>query len=184
MPSCSPPSKLTESEQADVPSGRMHSHPSQSAAFAKRMHHLLTLWTIKEAYTKMLGLGLSLDLKRLEVTFVRPLETLLESQMISRTASAKTGLEELEQQCHLCDSSIRVSQDGQDLATPTDSDSQYHLRIRRLEIALERMDEADNQVYVWACVWRSAGEDCRSWSMERVDGQELLSIRAGSGEIE
>lgn len=111
--------------------------------------------------------------------FLRPLSEILSEGGGERGSLGGSERGERDGPCCICDGSIRISQDSQELVAP------LHLVVGQLctgPLDGSFPDEAgeQNQVYVWACFWRSM-DGCRGWSMERVEGSELVVLGAEAG---
>jgi hypothetical protein len=170
------------------------------------MDHLLTLWTVKEAYTKMLGRGLSMDFQTVQVIFHNSLQRLLftpptgtdtgsSSNSDVKTTLTSTSTEQVDfryhqrKRCHLCDpAAMYIHLDGQDLKQ-TNSGLSYQLHARLGKITTEarrwtqsKDDRDDNrnqkgtQEYVWACVWYAEAGD-------GVDCESWSLDRVDAGEL-
>ncbi|KAH8088300.1 hypothetical protein HD553DRAFT_322217 [Filobasidium floriforme] len=204
--------QLGEHEQRFIPHFKgptLDISPYADNSLRERMDHLLTLWTVKEAYTKMLGCGLSMDFQTVQVIFHDSLQRLLftpptgtdtgsSSNSDVKTTSTSTPTEQIDsrynqrKRCHLCDpAAMSIHLDGRDLKqTSSGLSYQLHARLGKITTELRRWTHSDDsrddnrnrkgtQEYVWACVWYAEagdGVDCESWSLTRVDADELCAL--------
>lgn len=164
--------QLAVSELAAVPPLRHTSRTDDGMRIdlRKRLDHLLTIWTVKEAYIKALGHGLSMDLKRIEVSF----QEAAFSALIARgkvdimTGDDSDRPANSETRCNLCEGTVTLIADNVDIQKGTTNGWRWHMQlgIKRIK---DKESQSGCQEYVWASLWTTAaGERCE---MEEMMGQ-------------
>jgi hypothetical protein len=126
----------------------------KSTTNRNRTDHLLTIWTLKEAYIKAIGAGLSMDLKRINLSF--PPRDL-----------ASSPENEIGGQCDTCSNNLVVRIDDRDLTH--EQEGNWHVLLRK-----KTLDEAaGGGQYLWAAFW-SDPQGCQGWEIKEVHGLDFL----------
>jgi hypothetical protein len=157
-----PFSQLTVGERAAVPQLSDPSRPGDGSRsdLRTRLDHLLTLWTMKEAYIKALGHGLNMDLKRIDISYSS-------ANVESVTEDESTRPAVSESRCHLCQGTVRLVVDGLDIQRNRTNGLRWHMQLGNKRI--DRQDvEFGFQEYVWAGVWGTAAD--KGCGMEEIMG--------------
>jgi hypothetical protein len=147
----------------------------------KRLDHLLTIWTIKEAYIKALGHGLSMDLKRIEVSFSEPVPSFLitlQAKVHSTTGGNSVPPANSQTRCHLCQGTVKLMADNLNVQKSTTDGLRWHMQL-----GFERIEDENSisgcQEYIWASVWTTAaGERCE---MDEMMGQSQGNLQRVDG---
>jgi len=136
-----------------------------------RLNHLLTIWTVKEAYIKALGHGLSMDLKRIEVSFSEPAPySLITSQAkVHSTTEGDDGPQANSvTRCDLCQGIVKLIVDKFDVRKGMTDRLRWHMQL-----GVQRIEDEKSlfgcQEYVWASVWTTAAS--KLCQMEEMMGE-------------
>jgi hypothetical protein len=143
------------------------------------MDHLLAIWTTKEAYVKAIGLGLGMELTRIEVSFAQPVSSFPKSLIHEDTTAVgeRRNEDQRDQRiCQLCQGTIKIKVDGRDIRLETDGRSvTWHgeLRSKHIEIGGEEVA----QEHMVACVWTTTvGMTCGMLDMLRAEERDLYLL--------
>jgi len=117
----------------------------------RRLSALIRIWTVKEAFTKALGLGLSLELTRIRASFDDAFDDL------------STDENSVEQGCDRCRGVVNIELDDRTV------DPSWHIRVDSLHIVSER--------YLWCAVWR---EELSEESSTAMCGSRLETVSCQS----
>lgn len=105
---------------------------------------LIWNWTIKEAYTKAIGVGVALDFKRIAVLFDD-----LPGDLCANQATAD--------RCDRCEGCVDIEVDGKKI------DGEWHVRLTYVDVGQtvggEEEEKEEKKQYLWATVWWQEGNE-------------------------
>jgi hypothetical protein len=148
--------QLHVSERREMNSRYPHVKTSESRH--SRLAALIRIWTIKEGFTKALGLGLSLDFTRIRV-------------LLSPTFDdASSDERRTSQPCERCRGAVDLDVDGRTV------DPSWHIRLGTLRVG-DTMDER----YLWCAAWRddAAGSAALPMCGSRLEVRSCQSVVEG-----